>query len=121
MAVNIEDWTIDANEAVTLSIYSPKTGKELTSPFHPTWTYPIFGEEQTIFGYKDLKIRILFAADDMKPCVEVTWAERFKKVGDVEAEDVKKLLEEFLPAGMYSHPAAALWGGRLSKVGKRRR
>jgi len=27
-------------------------------PFHPTFTYPIFGEHEKIFGYKGLNINV---------------------------------------------------------------
>lgn len=32
--------------------------KSLTSDFAPAFVYPIFGEEETIFGYKDLEINV---------------------------------------------------------------
>lgn len=101
MALNPEDWSIDANEALELSLFTPSTGKECASNIHPIYTYPLFGENETIFGYKDLKVRIMFAADDMTPCVEITFAEKVKKVGDVEAEDVQKALEDYLPESMF--------------------
>ena len=27
-------------------------------PFHPAFTYPIYGEKEAIFGYKDLEIKV---------------------------------------------------------------
>ena len=31
---------------------------QLVQPFNPTFTYPIYGEKEVIFGYKDLKINV---------------------------------------------------------------
>jgi histone acetyltransferase 1 len=30
----------------------------LLQPFHPAFTYPIYGEKEVIFGYKDLDISV---------------------------------------------------------------
>jgi histone acetyltransferase 1 len=31
---------------------------QVVAPFHPTFTYPIFGEHEKIFGYKGLDIQV---------------------------------------------------------------
>lgn len=35
--------------------------RKLLEPFHPTFTYPIFGDKEVIFGYKGLKVRVSHA------------------------------------------------------------
>lgn len=99
----IDEWSVDANEALTLSLHSPSSGKQL-STFHPKYTYAIFGESETIFGYRNLNVRLAFAADDMAPCVEVSWDEKKKPVGEVVAEDVQEILNEYLPEGLCALP-----------------
>jgi histone acetyltransferase 1 len=32
--------------------------RQLLEPFHPAFTYPIFGDKEVIFGYKGLKVRV---------------------------------------------------------------
>lgn len=32
--------------------------RQVLEPFHPTFTYPIFGDKEVIFGYKGLKVRV---------------------------------------------------------------
>jgi histone acetyltransferase 1 len=32
--------------------------RRVLEPFHPTFTYPIFGDKEAIFGYKGLKVRV---------------------------------------------------------------
>jgi len=68
--------------------------------FHPKFTYPIFGEEEQIFGYKNLKINLKFNANDMRPNLNVSYKQKFQAVGDVEATDINAILAEFLPQGM---------------------
>lgn len=95
-----EEWSSDANEALELSLVVPgdEKPKDLVK-FHPKFTYPIFGENETIYGYKGLKIHLRFAAHDLLPCLEVQWEKRVKKVGDVEAEDIEEKMTESLPEG----------------------
>ncbi|KAA8895339.1 acyl-CoA N-acyltransferase [Sphaerosporella brunnea] len=99
MASAAEAWSVDANEAVTLSFYSPKTGEETATGIPPTFTYPLYGDAQAIYGYKDLMVHL---KDSMEPAVEATWAEKAPEIGDVEAEDVLRPLEEHLPYSAFS-------------------
>lgn len=99
----IDEWSVDANEALTLSLHSPTSGKQLTT-FHPKYTYPIFGESETIFGYRNLNVRLAFAADNMATCVDVNWTEQKKPVGEVVAENIIETLKEYLPAGTSCAP-----------------
>ena len=85
----------NANEALTISLYSPtKTGLVPLGAFHPKFTYSIFGDDETIFGYKDLKINLRFRANDMRPHLEVKYSRKFKAVGGTEPADVKAILQE---------------------------
>lgn len=33
----------------------------VVEPFHPDFTYPIFGDQEKIFGYRDLEVKVSFA------------------------------------------------------------
>lgn len=90
----------DSTAAVTISLVTPGDGthKNLAS-FHPKFTYPIFGDEESIFGYKGLKIHLKYHASDMRPNLQVTYNKKYKAVGDVAPTDIKAVLEDFLPAG----------------------
>lgn len=103
MAEEILDaWTVRANDAMTLSLVTkaeqgpPKT----IASFHPTWTYSIVGEQETIYGYKGLKISLRYNASDMRPHVSHS---SVKRVPEAEAiadpDDISDLLDPYLPAG----------------------
>lgn len=90
----------DANETLEISLVqaglnAPKT----LSTFHPQFTYPIFGEEQRIFGYQGLHINLRFAAHDLRPNLEISYGKKFKAVGDTKATDIEEALKEWTPAG----------------------
>lgn len=76
---------------------SSNNGLHALSEFQPTFTYPIFGEAEQIFGYKDLEIDLKFAAHDMRPNVKISYAKKFQTVGDTSAIDLIGTLKEYLP------------------------
>ncbi|QLG74858.1 hypothetical protein HG535_0H01850 [Zygotorulaspora mrakii] len=84
-----EAWTSSANEALKVSLVS-----ENAIQFSPLFTYPIFGDSEQIFGYKDLVIYLAFDAITFKPFLNVKFSEKLDK----EADDVEGKLLEFLPA-----------------------
>ncbi|KAJ5702962.1 Acyl-CoA N-acyltransferase [Penicillium malachiteum] len=97
MAVE-DDWSCDANDAVHVTVVQPGDTKPKTlSTFHPQFTYSIFGDEEQIFGYKGLIIRLRFTAHDLRPHVHISYDERFKTVGDTAALDLLGTLKPFIP------------------------
>ncbi|KAL9117949.1 MAG: hypothetical protein Q9187_005513, partial [Circinaria calcarea] len=94
-----DEWSSDANKAVQISLIQPgpETLKTLSS-FHPRFTYPIFGEEERIFGYQGLRINLRFAAHDLYPNVGVSYDSKFKTVGETKATNIEETLKEWLPA-----------------------
>lgn len=93
----------DANDAVQVTIVQPDQQKPKTlASFHPQFTYPIFGDEEQIFGYKGLIIRLRFAAHNLRPHAHVSYDDKFTAVEDAEPVDISKALEEFLPEGTAS-------------------
>ena len=106
MASSSEQWSSDANEAVQLSIVkSGPQGLQTVHEFHPTFTYPIFGEEERIFGYKGLNIDVRLAADDMRPNVFISYEKKFTPVGDTIALDILSTLKDWLPHHAFAKSA----------------
>lgn len=92
----------DSNDSFNISLVAPtSSGLQLVGNFHPKFTYEIFGEEEKIFGYKDLKISLRFRANDMRPNLQVSYGQKFKPLGKTEAMDVVATLKEekHLPEG----------------------
>jgi hypothetical protein len=94
-----QDWSIDSNEAVELTLLTSLASNPLT--FHPDYTYPIFGDAETIYGYKGLSITLSFAGWDMKGYLNVSWRQKINPALGIDAEDVKETLKEYLPEGWF--------------------
>ncbi|KAL9097380.1 MAG: hypothetical protein Q9165_000275 [Trypethelium subeluteriae] len=94
------NWSIDSNDATEIKLWrvSEQDGTAHSEhSFHPSYTYPIFGEEETIFGYKALRVELNFAAHDMGLQLNVRYSKKFSPVGDIEAFDINKAMEPFVP------------------------
>ena len=90
----------NANEALEISFVQAAPGSPRTlSSCHPQFTYPIFGDEERIFGYRNLKLNLRFAAHDLRPNLEVLYDKKFKAVGDTKATDIEETLKEWTPEG----------------------
>ncbi|KAK2745720.1 histone acetyltransferase 1, partial [Myotisia sp. PD_48] len=97
--------TLDANDVVELFLVQPSSDeKKLTtlSTIYPEFTYPIFGDDETIFGYKGLVIQIRFAAHDLRSNVHITYDDKFEPVEDIKAVDLPGALSPFLPENAFS-------------------
>ncbi|EDO17508.1 hypothetical protein Kpol_1058p45 [Vanderwaltozyma polyspora DSM 70294] len=83
-----ELWTTSSNNALKISLVG-----ENAVQFSPTFTYPIFGDSEQIFGYQDLVIHLVFDSVTFKPFMNVKYS---KKI-DNEADDIQGKLLKFLP------------------------
>ncbi|KAI5862318.1 acyl-CoA N-acyltransferase [Durotheca rogersii] len=93
-----DEWTVNANNALSLSLVRPTaTAIDKVASFHPEFTYAVFGQDESIFGYKGLRIELQYDARDLRPNLSVSSARKFTAVGDVEAVDIRETLREFLP------------------------
>ncbi|WFD19955.1 histone acetyltransferase [Malassezia caprae] len=88
-------WTSSANEALCLRLDGAPAPRDRV--FHPDFTYPIFGEAETIFGYQDLHIHLSFASGSLRPCLDVQYKAKNTKT-TAKVVDVAETLSEYLPA-----------------------
>ncbi|KAJ9101913.1 hypothetical protein QFC19_004994 [Naganishia cerealis] len=71
--------------------------RRVLEPFHPTFTYPIFGDKEAIFGYKGLKVRIDMASGSMKEYLSITYREKINSTA-TPADDIEGILYKFIPS-----------------------
>ena len=95
---------VSSNEALNINLVRPtsKYGnlRVFEEPFHPTFTYPIFGEDETVFGYIDLELNLDFRANDLKLSLDIQYEEKWKPIGHTKAMDLKEMLKDYLPECM---------------------
>lgn len=72
--------------------------QSLVQPFHPKFTYPIFGDDETVFGYKGLKISVSPPfSDPLPPAVAMLRAdESMKRETWIQIELASGTLHQFL-------------------------
>ncbi|KAG2348428.1 histone acetyltransferase type B catalytic subunit [Suillus weaverae] len=104
------DWTADANEALTLSLVRAEEdkqvlgGEETYEEFHPTFTYPIYGEDEKIYGYQDLVIDLRFTSGSLVQYLSVRYAQKLDASTTV--DNVEGILKEFIPSDYDTDEAA---------------
>ncbi|KAG8903331.1 histone acetyltransferase 1 [Tulasnella sp. 403] len=99
-------FTADSNEALCLSMVRSKEDADLLngpernaiSEFNPKFTYPIFGEEEKIYGYEDLEIQLKFASGSLQQFLSITYSSKLQGAGSKVADDVEGTLYKFIPA-----------------------
>ena len=89
------------NSTTQFEISLWRSDEELES-FNPQFTYPIFGEEEVIFGYQGLKTSLAFAAHNLRPNLQITYKQKFPDQGEVKASDIRGALQDFLPPDAFS-------------------
>ncbi|KIX92599.1 uncharacterized protein Z520_11628 [Fonsecaea multimorphosa CBS 102226] len=99
MAAPSEEFSVNANEAVRISLVQPGPNNKLITrhEFHPKFTYPIVGEAEQIFGYRGLDVEIQFAAHSLQPHINISYQKKFSTIGTTSALDLNKTFSNFLP------------------------
>ncbi|XP_055377754.1 histone acetyltransferase type B catalytic subunit [Condylostylus longicornis] len=106
--INIEelrDLVSDAVKVVEFKLV--RTRDDVNDPtlnFHPEMAHQIFGENENIFGYKDLKITIMYTAGSMQIYIGMVYISRVEdQVGSkgLKSDDVMNILASKLPDGCY--------------------
>jgi len=86
-----EVWTSSSNEALKLFVTDP-TG---AINFQPQFTYPIFGDAESIYGYKDLVIYLCFDHFTFYPFLNIKYDKKIPN--DDQIVDIKSTMLKYLP------------------------
>jgi len=70
--------------------------------FHPEMAHQIFGDEENIFGYKDLKIHLYYSAGSLDLYYHVQFSKKIDdlKLDDMKADNIDAAIEDILPVGV---------------------
>ncbi|KAI8075456.1 acyl-CoA N-acyltransferase [Gilbertella persicaria] len=102
--VDFSDWACNTNECTQISLVEPQRGDSdslapvHSTTFHPDFTYPIFGDHETAFGYKDLSIQIKYTSGSLRPYLKIHYSQKYPSLASANADDLSKTLSEHLPA-----------------------
>ncbi|ESO13193.1 hypothetical protein HELRODRAFT_184879 [Helobdella robusta] len=103
----LEAFKVCANDVIHFKLVRREediADDEACPPFKPEMTHQIFGESETIFGYKDLRINMYYTACKMLTYVGIDYSEKInpKKFDGVQADDIVNLLDEKLEPGYFT-------------------
>ncbi|KAK9469640.1 acyl-CoA N-acyltransferase [Lipomyces arxii] len=93
--IHPELWTADSNEVFEVSLVKGD-GATVGHAFNPKFTYPIFGEAEAIYGFKELEIELKLGSASLIPFLKVTYSAKLEdkaKLATVIRED-KRLRQQ---------------------------
>ncbi|TDL27661.1 histone acetyltransferase type B catalytic subunit [Rickenella mellea] len=99
----MSDWTTNSNEALQLSLVRAPKDKELLEDeneyegFQPTFTYPIFGEDEKVYGYQDLVIDLRLASGSLVQYLSISSSSKLTGKAASTVDDVEGTLYKFIP------------------------
>ena len=101
--------TTNSNDAFTISLLRPQPqGLTALASFNPRFTYSIFGDDETIYGYQNLRINLQYRANDMRPNLQVSYAKKLSTAAaKTDVPDVRAVLQDggHLPKSMLGKDA----------------
>lgn len=101
---DIEKYKNDSNEATFIKLV--RTEEDVMNEslaFHPAMSHQIFGDSETIFGYKDLKVKLLYHAGSLLTYLNMTYHEKVSPALGITPDPVLKNVAEKLQEGHLSN------------------
>ena len=91
----------EAKKAFSISLVRAE-GKEVKvlHKFHPAHVYSIFGDDEQIYGYQDLRVDLSFNSNDMRPNLSTKYTKKLKPQAEVAPTDIEEVLRDYLPEGL---------------------
>lgn len=90
-----ESWTSNSTASMAIRLVGAPYGAD--APFHPSFTYPIYGEAETIYGYQGLSINLDVASGSLVPLVDIKYRTK-NEATTAQLDDVEGKLAPFLPS-----------------------
>lgn len=93
------DFLVDGAQAISLTFVSDMNEIASARRHHPEFVYQHFGENETVFGYKDLNVTIHYTDASMYLYPEISYtAEITSFTTEFKADNIIRKLKEQLPA-----------------------
>lgn len=98
----LAEWTVSSNDAIQISLVVPSAdGPKSIHSFKPAMTSALFGEDEKIKGYHNLKINLRYNASDMRPGLQITFTKKMKSTDEDDPTDLKEIFEDNLPRSSF--------------------
>ncbi|KAI8905274.1 histone acetyltransferase type B catalytic subunit [Powellomyces hirtus] len=93
----LRPWEVRASDAISLKLVGTQGESDI---FHPEFTYPVFGMDEVIYGYRSVNIKLYHSTASLFTYVNVTFGESVSgntSEPNREPDDVISLLQAKLP------------------------
>ena len=101
-----QEFVTDSNEALELKLVRCREDLECDdASFAPEMSHQVFGETETIFGYKDLRVKLYYSAARLATYLGMSYRTKVdpKKSQGVEPDEVLKPVAEKLPPAFFNN------------------
>uniref|UniRef100_A0A4W3IWL7 Histone acetyltransferase type B catalytic subunit n=1 Tax=Callorhinchus milii TaxID=7868 RepID=A0A4W3IWL7_CALMI len=97
----LSEYKSDTNKAVRLKLVRfPEDLEDESTTFNPLYSHQVFGDEESVFGYRDLEIQLYYSTCSLATFFNVRYTSKVtEKYGNVEVDEIENKLLEYLPAG----------------------
>ncbi|KAI8897822.1 acyl-CoA N-acyltransferase [Globomyces pollinis-pini] len=102
----LAEWVCNANEAIELALVLPHSSLK----FHPDFSYPFFGEEEKIFGYKNLKLKLHYSAGSLNAYLGISYSNAISSGNTLPQDVIKQITAKI------THPITFNYDQFLVKV-----
>lgn len=72
----MKTFVTSALDAVEFKLIREPKEIDVTEVFHPEMAHQIFGDEENIFGYKDLIVRLYYSAGSLDVFYDVSYSKK---------------------------------------------
>ncbi|XP_033217537.1 histone acetyltransferase type B catalytic subunit [Belonocnema kinseyi] len=101
---HLQAFVIDSNESLELRLVREiQDVDDEKTIFKPEMSHQVFGESETIFGYRDLKVKLYYSAGCLETYLGIDYTSKLKETTDqnVKADDVLQMLSNFLSSPVH--------------------
>ncbi|KAG4075417.1 hypothetical protein HA402_015070 [Bradysia odoriphaga] len=96
------DYVANALEVVEMKLIRDRNDIEDDSiSFSPEYAHQVFGENESIFGYRDLKVRLYYTAGALNMYLGCKYSSRVDERDGLKADDVTSKISQLLTSGCY--------------------
>jgi len=78
-----EEVNVSSNDVMNLRLIQREDDLYDKEPFHPIFTYQVFGDKEEIKGYTNLSINIYLTAASLRPYVNVIYSSKSKQADHI--------------------------------------
>lgn len=104
MDPTLEKFKCDSNDAVNLKLV--RTEDELMNDettFHPWMSHQVYGDSETIFGYKDLQVKLYYHSGSLLTYLNMNCESKIPEKYGIKPDPVLPKIAEIIPEGFVSN------------------